>query len=88
MAPAGEVEGAGTRGVAVTGVNPDGPAAEHGIQPGDVILNVDGKAVSRPAEISQELADLNRAGKHTVLMRLKSGNATRFVAIPLGNSAG
>ena len=83
LAPANEVEGAGTKGVAVTEVNPQGPAAEQGIQTGDVILDVGGKAVSKPADVRQGLADLNKAGKHTVLLRVKSGDNTRFVAVPL-----
>jgi serine protease Do len=36
VAPAGDV--AASKGVVVTAVNPQGPAAEHGVQSGDVIL--------------------------------------------------
>jgi serine protease Do len=85
LAPASTV-GAGNQGVAVTAVDPNGPAAERGMQSGDIILDVAGKAVSNPADVTKELADLHKAGKHTVLMRVKSGNATRFVAIPFGNA--
>src|SRR5271169_3857924 len=85
LAPANTV-GAGSQGVAVTAVDPDGPAAERGMQSGDIILDVAGKAVSNPADVTKELADLHKAGKHTVLMRVKSGNATKFVAVPLGNA--
>jgi serine protease Do len=56
------------------------------MQSGDVILDVAGKAVSNPADVTKELADLGKAGKHTVLMRVKSGNGTKFVAIPFGNA--
>jgi serine protease Do len=85
LAPAGAV-GAGNQGVAITAVDPDGPAADHGMQRGDIILDVGGRAVSNPSEVNKELADLHKAGKHTVLMRVKSRNATRFVALPLGNA--
>jgi serine protease Do len=85
LAPAGAV-GAGNQGVAVTAVDPNGPAADHGLQSGDVILDVAGKVVSNPSDVSKEIADLHKAGKHTVLMRVKSGNATKFVAIPFGNA--
>jgi serine protease Do len=85
LAPAGAV-GAGNQGVAVTAVDPDGPAADHGMQSGDVILDVAGKTVSNPSDVNKEIADLQKAGKHTVLMRVKSGNATKFVALPLGNA--
>jgi serine protease Do len=85
LAPASET-GAGDRGVAITAVDPNGPAAEHGVQTGDVILDVAGTAVSSPADVRKELAGLRKAGKHTVLMRMKSGDMTKFVALPLGNA--
>jgi serine protease Do len=56
------------------------------MQSGDVILDVAGKTVSNPSDVNKEIADLQKAGKHTVLMRVKSGNATKFVALPLGNA--
>jgi serine protease Do len=86
LAPANEVGGAGDKGVAVTAVDPNGPAAEHGMQTGDVILDVGGKSVSKPDDIRQELAALQKAGKSTVLMRVKSGDSTRFVAVPFGKA--
>jgi serine protease Do len=85
LAPANRV-GAGNQGVAVTAVDPDGPAAEHGMQSGDVILDVAGKAVSNPADVSKEIANLQKAGKRAVLMRVKSNNGTKFVAIPFANA--
>jgi serine protease Do len=85
LAPAGAV-GAGNKGVAVTAVDPNGLAADRGMQSGDIILDVAGKAVSDPSDVTKEIADLHKAGKHTVLMRVKSGNATKFVAVPLGNA--
>ena len=71
-------------GVVVTGVEPGGPAAEHGFKTGDVILDVGGKAVSKPAEVRDTLLELRKEGKHSVLMRVKSAQATRFVAVPIG----
>ena len=43
LAPASDVAGAGGKGVAVVGVDPDGPAAEQGFKTGDVILDVGAK---------------------------------------------
>jgi serine protease Do len=85
LAPANAV-GAGNQGVAVTAVDPNGPAAERGMQSGDVILDVAGKTVSSPSDVVKEIADLHKAGKRTVLMRVKSNNGTKFVAIPFGNA--
>lgn len=83
LAPATDVAGAAGKGVVVTGVDPNGPAAEHGFQTGDIILDVAGKAVSNPADVRNALTELRKEGKHTVLMRVKSADATRFVAMPL-----
>jgi serine protease Do len=84
LAPASRVQGAGEKGVVITDVNPDGPAATKGLRTGDVILDVAGKSVGSPAEVQKAVADARGSGKHSVLMRLKSGDSTRFVALPVG----
>jgi len=83
LAPAKTVAGKGSRGVVITDVNPDGPAAEHGIRTGDVILDVSGKAVNTPSDVRRAVTDARSAGKHAILMRIKSGDATHFVAMPV-----
>ena len=86
VAPASEVSGAGGQGVVVTAVDPDGPAAEQGFQTGTVILDVGGKAVANAGDVRKALSEAKAQGKHQVLMRVKMGDATRFVALPLGNA--
>jgi serine protease Do len=83
LAPARAL-GAGEQGVVVTAVDPNGPAADRGLRSGDIILDVAGKAVSNPADVGRELTSLEKAGKHAVLMRVKSGSAIGFVALHLG----
>ncbi len=83
LAPARDVEGAGEKGVVVTSVDPEGPAAEHGFQTGDVILNVGGKAVASVGDVRSALSEASGSGKHSVLMQVKTADATRFVAVPL-----
>jgi serine protease Do len=83
VSPAGEVEGAGEKGVVVTAIDPEGPAAEHGLQTGDIILNVGGKAVSNTADVRSALRAAEASGKHSVLMHVKTADAMRFVAVPL-----
>ncbi|MET4797981.1 Do family serine endopeptidase [Bradyrhizobium sp. LB11.1] len=83
LAPAGDVQGAGQKGVVVTEVDPQGPAAQRGIQTGDVILNVGGKPVTNIADVRSELAQAKSSGKNSVLLQVKNAEATRFVAVPL-----
>jgi serine protease Do len=86
VAPASEVSGAGEKGVVVTAVEPDGPAAEQGFQVGNVILEVGGKLVANAGDVRKALSEAKSQGKHQILMRAKMGDATRFVALPLGNA--
>ncbi len=84
LAPASRVAGAGSEGVVVTGVDSSGVAADHGFSTGDVILEVAGKSVSTPSDVRKTIASARTDGKRTVLMRVKSGDNTRFVALPVG----
>jgi serine protease Do len=86
LAPANEVAGAGNEGLAVVGVDPNGPAAELGLKTGDVILDIGGKAVTNAADVRKALSEAKTAGKHSILMRVKTADATRFVAVPLGKA--
>jgi serine protease Do len=86
LAPASQESGSGGNGVVVTAVDPNGVAADHGFQVGDVILDVGGKSVSNPADVRKELAQARKEGKHALLFRVKSEQGTRFVALPLGNA--
>jgi serine protease Do len=86
LAPGNKVAGAEGSGVVVTAVDPNGVAADHGFQVGDIILDVGGKTVTNPAEVRKQLADARKDGKHALLFRVKSGEGTRFVALPLDNA--
>jgi serine protease Do len=83
IAPANSVPGKGKHGVVVTEVNPEGPAAERGVRSGDVILKVGGKEVNNPSEVRQAMSEAQSSGRHDVLMQVKSGNNTHYVALPV-----
>src|SRR5262249_24254558 len=83
LAPANEASGAGGDGVAVMGVQPGSPAAEHGFKTGDVILQVGGKSVASVKDVRNALNEAHSQGKHDVLMRVKTADGTRFIAVPV-----
>ena len=85
IAPAGSVEGAGRTGVVVTAVDPDSAAAARGLRQGDVILEVAGKRVVSPADVSEAVKAAQAEKRPSVLMRVRSGDASRYVAVPFAN---
>jgi serine protease Do len=66
-------------GVKITEVDPSGTAADQGLKPGDVILEVAGHEVHGPADVRDALKS---AGKKRVLMLVRSGDNQRFIALP------
>jgi serine protease Do len=83
VAPADSVAGAGKEGVVVTEVDPKSAAAERGFKEGDVILEVGGKSVSTAGEVRDAINTARTDNKNSVLMRVKSGGQSRFVAVPI-----
>ena len=83
LAPAARVAGAGAEGVVIIGVDSSGVAADQGFSTGDVILEVAGKSVSTPTDVREVITTARTQGKRTVLVRVKKGDNTRFVALPL-----
>jgi serine protease Do len=75
----------GGDGVVVTQVDPNGTASDQ-FQTGDVILDVNGKAVTTPADVRKAVSDAQSDGKRSVLMRVRSNQGTRFVAVTIGNA--
>src|ERR1700726_4168540 len=83
VAPANSVAGAGKEGVVITEVDPKSAAAERGFKEGDVILEVAGKNVTSANDVRDAIAAAKSDNKNSVLMRVKSGGSSRFVALPL-----
>jgi len=76
----------GQDGALVTNVDPDSLAEDKGLKEGDVILEIAGKSVTRPSEVAEAIASAKHDGKKSVLMRVKSGDGERFLALPTGAS--
>jgi serine protease Do len=70
----------GQEGVKIVNVDPNGLGASKGLASGDVILQVSGKPVTSPAEVKSAIATAKKDGKNSVLMLIKTADASRFVA--------
>jgi serine protease Do len=83
VAPASEVEGAGSKGLAVISVDPNGKAAELGFQEGDVILKAGDRTISRPEDLKSAMAAAKAAGRKNTLVLVKRDQSDRYVAVPV-----
>lgn len=86
LASAEHVAGAGSEGVIVINLDRNGLAFEHGFKIGDIILDVGGKKVVTPVDVRNAVRDAHKDGKRVVLMRLKSDETTKFVAVPIARA--
>jgi len=82
VAPASSVDGAGDQGLAVLNVDPDGAAADAGIQAGDIILKIAGKAISSAHDLQQALKEAGANGKKHTLALVQHENSQHFIALP------
>ena len=71
------------RGVVVSDVTRDGPADTRGLQPGDVVTEVQQVAVNSPDALSKELTRARQQKKHTVLLLVQGQDGLRWVPLPL-----
>jgi serine protease Do len=68
----------GTTGVVVTGVDPSGPAADAGLREGDVLAEVNGKAVRSASDIRSAVSASK--GRPALVLVQREGN-TVYVAV-------
>jgi len=70
-------------GVLVAEVAPDGAAADKGVRPGDVIVEVGQEPVSSPAEVAARVREAVEADRKSVLFLIHSQGDLRFVPLTL-----
>ncbi|MCP1334982.1 DegQ family serine endoprotease [Futiania mangrovi] len=70
-------------GVLVSEVAGDSAAAEKGIRPGDVIVEVAQQEVSSPADVARLVEETKAGERKSILLLLNRGGDLRFVAVRL-----
>lgn len=71
-------------GVMVTATDAAGAGPSHGIQTGDVIVEVTNQKVSTPAEVAGRIENVRASGRKSALLLVSDAKGgIRFVAVPL-----
>jgi serine protease Do len=74
------------QGVVITDVDPDSPAAEKNLQPGDVILEVQNEAVRTPDDVTRRVDAGAKAGRKAVLLLVSRDGQANYVGVSLGDA--
>lgn len=73
-------------GVLVEEVAAESSAAEKGIRPGDVIVEVAQEEVANPRDVAELVGEIEKTDRKSVLLLLNRGGDLRFVAVKLQKS--
>ena len=71
------------QGVVVTEVKNDGVSAEKGLNPGDLIVEVEQGEVLSPSDVAARIDEARKAGRKSVLLLVEGQAGLQFVAIPI-----
>ena len=74
--------GAGPRAVRISGMEPDGPAASAGLQEGDMLLSLDGIAITGTDDLIR-LLGAERIGRETSVSFMRDGKIERTSLRPV-----
>jgi serine protease Do len=78
--------GSDIQGVVITDVDPDSPADEKGIRPGDIIVEVQNEAVQSPEDVGRLVDADAKAGRKAVLLLISRDGQLGYVALRLGEA--
>jgi len=76
------------KGVVVTDIKTDSVAAEKGLRPGDLILEVDRKPVRSPQDLAKLVDEARKAGSKVVALHVENPQQLRYVPLPLSEGKG
>jgi len=71
------------KGLAITSVDPDSPAAEKGMRQGDTIVAVNNEKVGSVEDFDKAVQKAEQDGRKAVLFQLNNQDSSRFVALPV-----
>jgi len=71
------------KGVVVTDVTPDGAAAQRGLKPGDVIVEVQQEAVTSPADVQDRVERVRKLNRKSVLLLIQQQDGLHYIPVPL-----
>jgi serine protease Do len=74
---------AGQKGIVITDVAPEGTAADHGLKPGDVVVEVQQVAVASPADMQHRIEEARQGGRKSVLLLVQGADGLRWVPLPV-----
>jgi len=78
--------GADQKGVVITDVSPNSPAADRGLKAGDVIMEVQQSEVSTPADVQKRIAAAMKSDRKFVLMLIQRPDGVQYVPLSLSKS--
>ena len=78
---------ADTKGVVISEVTPNGVAAEKGIHPGDVIVEISRETVKSPADFAAQVESARRANRKSVLLLVQNDAGLHFVPLRIDGQA-
>jgi serine protease Do len=70
-------------GVVITDVDPDGSAADAGLNPGDVVLKAQQEPVTQPDEVKKALDAVRQEKRHYALLLVRAPDGVKWVPIDL-----
>ena len=81
-------DGGPKEGVVIAEVASGSDAAEKGLKPGDIILEVAGNVVAEPQDVVSGVKKAQEMKRSAVLLHIKSGDQKRLVAVQLRDKKG
>jgi serine protease Do len=74
-------------GLLIVGVEQSSEAAEKGLRGTDLIIEVDGKKVTKPQEFEDQVKKAGQSGKKVVLMLVARGTELSYIALKVNDKA-